>query len=57
MVVRRFDDHFVRADSVHAVEQALAFAIEPPSIPSAGNLFGTTRSDQPGVSLPLPLRP
>ena len=25
---RRFDDHFVRADAVHAVEQAFAFAVE-----------------------------
>ena len=27
-VVRRFDDHFVRADAVHAVEKAVAFAIQ-----------------------------
>ena len=27
-VIRRFDDHFVRADAIHLVEQAFAFAIE-----------------------------
>src|SRR5271154_3377205 len=27
-VIRRFDDYFVRADSVHAVEQAFAFAVQ-----------------------------
>src|ERR1700723_2915509 len=27
-VIRRFDDHFVRAHAVHAIEQAFALAIE-----------------------------
>src|ERR1700721_1239142 len=29
-VIRRFDDHFVRAHAVHAIEQAFALAIEAP---------------------------
>src|SRR5690348_17833408 len=28
LVIRRFDDHFVRADSVHAIKKALALAVE-----------------------------
>ena len=27
-VIRRFNDHFVRADSVHLVEQAFSFAVQ-----------------------------
>ena len=27
-MIGRFDDHFVRADAVHAIEQAFAFAIQ-----------------------------
>ena len=30
IVVRRLDDHFVRADAVHAIEHAVAFAIQRP---------------------------
>ena len=29
VVIRSLDDHFVRADPVHAIEQAVAFAVEP----------------------------
>ena len=27
-MIGRFDDHFVRADAVHAIEQAVALAVE-----------------------------
>jgi hypothetical protein len=54
IVIRRLDDHLVRADAAQAIEHALAFAIERPSTCSAGYLFGTTRTSQPGVFGALP---
>src|ERR1700678_2852663 len=40
VVIGSLDDHFVRAHAVHAVEQAIAFAIEPPFDAESGEFVG-----------------
>ena len=55
LVVRRLDDHFVRADAVHPIEQPLAFAIERALDPQRRKLV---RHDAhvPAAVFPAPLR-
>ena len=53
----RLDDHFVRADAVHAVEHALALAIQFAFDAQRRKLVGHYAQVQPGVLGPPPLRP
>ena len=39
-VIRRFDDHFMRADAVHFVEEAFAFAVEIAFDAQSGKFVG-----------------
>ena len=48
VVVGRLDDDLVGPHPVHPVVEPLARGSSSPSIRSAGNLFGTTRTSQPG---------
>ena len=38
-MIRRFNDHFVRADAVHLVEQAFAFAVQIAFDPQRGKFI------------------
>ena len=39
-MVGRFDDHFVRADTVHAIEKAFSLAVEPSLNSQSGKFIG-----------------